>query len=58
MRAVDFSSSKDPCMDFLTTNLIKDIHTATNRTPTNTTLILAGISGAQSQGHPVCMVAG
>jgi hypothetical protein len=45
-------------MDFLTTNLIKDIHTATNRTPTNTTLILVGISGAQSQGHPVCMVAG
>ena len=45
-------------MDFLTTNLTKDIHTATNRTRTNTILISVGISGARSQGHPACTVAG
>lgn len=61
MQVVDCSSnnSKDPCMDFLTTsNLIKDILTAINLTPTNLTLILVGILGAPSQGHHACMVAG
>lgn len=62
MQAADFSSSsssKDPCMDFLTTNnLIKDILMAINLTPTNLTLISVGILGAQSQGLHACMVAG
>lgn len=46
-------------MDFLTTsNLIKDILTAINLTPTNLTPISVGILEAQSQGHHACMVAG
>lgn len=46
-------------MDFLTTNnLIKDILMAINLTPTNLTPILVGISGARSQAHHACTVAG
>lgn len=46
-------------MDFLTTsNLIKDILTAINLTPTNLTLISVGILEAQSQDRHACMVAG
>ena len=60
MQAADFSSSsKDRCMDFLTTsNLIKDIHTAINLTRINITLTSVGILEAQSQGHHACTVAG
>lgn len=61
MQAVDFSSSrgKDQCMDFLTTsNLIKDILTAINPTPTNITPISVGILEGQSQGHHAYMAAG
>lgn len=59
MQPVDFSSSKDPCMDFLTTsNLIKDILMAISPTPTNITLTSVGISEAPSQAHHACMVPG
>lgn len=62
MQAADSSSnssSKDPCMDFITTsNLIKAIPMATSLTLINTILISVGTLEAQTQPHPACMVAG
>lgn len=59
IQGVESSSSKDPCMDFLTTsNLIKDTRMPINLTLTNITLILVGILVAQIQDHHAYMEAG
>lgn len=53
------SSSRVPCMDSLTTsNLTKDTPMATSLTPTNITLISAGLSEALSQDLHVYMEGG